>query len=313
MCGPNVELSIPTKANKAKEKQKSRPSSDAQSVRSDPSALVESEEIGISDEDPDDMSPIVDVTLASFAENLSSEWTIAGNINFLLIEVCCYTDSPLASHFDSLEECKAWRVLEEHDFRKFSTVLNIEQSIGKAREVNPNVRVWIHFSLPCAGGSRLIQRRSVQRADRQKGNDLRIAFKQMLASSKMLVRSLKLDKMDQASFELSATCSYWKWRTVHRLRMVVTPYVWFAACPRLCAKKEGQTADGRRPLSKAWRIISTSPCLTTSLKQFEMCQHEAHTGPDYRSTSRYPLTLVKALCRSFTAKESIPPDLERVW
>ena len=313
--GPSIEMTIPSKAAKAKSsggRSSGARSSSKAGSDSEWEEYFETSHEG-SDEDPEDLMPVGDMHIASVIQESPPEWQITPDVNFLLIEICCFADSPLSAHFESMSACKAWRVLEEHDFRLISTVFKLEKCIVKARKVNSKVQIWLHFSLPCSGGSRLMQRKCIKEEDRQRGSMLRIAFRRMLASAKILLRSLRPDNQDQASFELSATCAYWKWRTVHRLRMTISPLTWFAACPKLCAMSEGQVSAGRPPLSKTWRIISTSPHVTTRLAQFEECRHESHTKPKYDATSRYPMSLIKALCQGIVAADSIVPDCDRMW
>ena len=222
-----------------------------------------------------------EMVLANVAE---TDFKVPKGTRYLLVELCCEEESVLSTAWMLKESHYAWRVTESVDLKRESTILALMEALGS---LGSEVKVWIHASLPCTGGSPFMYLHEYERS--KEHSEKRQLFKDLLKNAKRLL-GLGYDW----SFELSEKCAYWGWKVVHQLRMCSPVRKCYTALPRLCSSVE--TAG----FSKRWRFISSRPEVAKALhEKHSMCVCKWHEQPDYRASCIYNQELVKTLVHVF--------------
>ena len=251
---------------------------------------------------------------------ISSKWTVPPGTKYLLLEVCCEPDSVLSTAFDKLgPEYAVWRVVQADDLCKEATVVALLAALDRVQAGRPADRpvVWTHVSLPCTGGSAFMRMHDHEPGHRQTHTGLRRTFKLLLAKAK---RVMSHPAISNWSFELSATCAYWKWRVVQNLRYTLPRAVLrrfdkpliHVATARLCSS--GESAG----YSKRWRFISTSAKFAESISTLSECTcgAEVHSLPNYKASGSYNKAVVKQAVLAINQEVKSPlleQSHQRVW
>ena len=247
-------------------------------------------------------------------------WEMRSKTKFLLIELCCETNSVLGCTFEKLGEAfQVWRVSQDSDLTRESTCASLIAALDTLGALSESERpkVWVHASLPCTGGSPLLYLRDVFPSHRVTHSLRRSMFQKLLKKAK---RILTHRCVNHWSFELSSTCAYWKWRTVQGLRRCVPPCVKelfsqpliHVGTARLCSSPE--TAG----LSKRWRFITTSPVFAKAIASLSDCQcgYTKHSYPDYAVSGIYNRAVAYHAAQSIRVELQSPArqvDTSRVW
>ena len=251
---------------------------------------------------------------------LSSKWTATSGTRYLLVEVCCEPDSVLGVAFDKLgPEYAVWRVVEADDLCREATVVALLAALDRLqfRKESDRPAVWVHVSLPCTGGSSFMRMHDHEPGHRQTHTGLRRTFKLLLAKAK---RVMCHPAISNWSFELSATCAYWKWRVVQNLRQTLPRAVLrrfdksliHVATARLCSSVESAG------FSKRWRFISTSAKFADNISKLSECTcgAQTHALPNYRASGSYNKAGVKQAVLAINQEVRSPSakhSHERVW
>ena len=284
----------------------------------DPSCAEEDEFMSEGEEDEFPMD--VDFQDPMQVEVLSSKWTVTSGTRYLLVEVCCEPDSVLGIAFDKLgPEYAVWRVVEADDLCREATVVALLAALDRLqfRKESDRPAVWVHVSLPCTGGSSFMRMHDHEPGHRQTHTGLRRTFKLLLAKAK---RVMCHPAISNWSFELSATCAYWKWRVAQNLRQTLPRAVLrrfdkpliHVATARLCSSVESAG------FSKRWRFISTSAKFADNISKLSECTCGAHTHalPNYKASGSYNKAVVKQAVLAINQEVRSPSaeqSHERVW
>ena len=228
-------------------------------------------------------------------DNIFSNWQCNGSHKYLLVEFCCSPTSTLGAMWHNRGD--AWVVWRVTVFgKRAETVWQLTEKIKGFLTVKGRA-VWFHSSLPCTGGSTLQGYRAYDPQIRLKNSEIRALFKRLL--SQVIVMAKQLVSLVDSSrlvftFELSKTCSYWRWRRVHALKSCF-PGLLYNCVVRLCACEEGRILEGCG-VSKSWRLVCNHEGIVHQLstKHGQSNCREHRKPHNYAMTAFYPSSLVRS-------------------
>ena len=218
-----------------------------------------------------------------------------GEIDRMLIEVCCSDTSKLGQLRDASQGCNMLRVTESHDLRKASTIEHVVKEVRKFRRTCPEGRLLVYASLPCTGGSPWGNVNKETHGGKARIKEQQTLYVELQNAFIRLVERIR-DERTFIAYELSARCEYWSWRCVSNM---CTWYglqrFTFHGCQLGLVNRHGQ------PLLKAW-TIATDMLELSILEDFKCTrehQHAQSRGKDLKDAENYTYEFTDLIHRCF--------------